>query len=197
MKKVFFKPVALVCLLMIATLNVWASSGAETLIRNTTNKVLNALKADKSQAHRLVENAVLSHFDFERMSKLVLAKNWRRITDDQKISFANEFRGLLIRTYSSALVEAAGKVRTIDYSSVNKGGSPPRAMVSSKVYQSGKAMPIEVDYDMYSHKGQWKVYNVKVGGVSLVNNYRTEFANDINRMGIEGLINKIKNQNRK
>jgi phospholipid transport system substrate-binding protein len=176
---------------------VWASSGAETLIKSTTNEVLNALKADSSQIYSLVEKIVLPHFDFERMSKLVLAKNWRRITDDQKIRFANEFSGLLVRTYSAALVEAAGKVRKFEYSTVDKGSNPPRATVSSKVYQKGKPKPIEVDYDMYSLRGQWKVYNLKVGGVSLVNNYRTEFAKDINKMGIEGLINKLKNKNRK
>lgn len=195
MKQVFFKPVVLVGLLMVATLNVWASSDAETLIKNTTNQVLEALKADSSRIHSLVNKVVLPHFDFERMSKLVLGKHWRRTTKDQQKRFADEFRGLLVRTYSSALVEAAGKVRTIDYSSVDRRGNPPQATVSSKVYQVGKPTPIEVDYDMYYHGGKWKVYNVTVGGVSLVTNYRTEFANDINKIGIEGLIKKIKTRN--
>jgi phospholipid transport system substrate-binding protein len=195
MKQIFFKPFVLVCLLTVATLNVWASSGAETLIRNTTNKVLEKLKADSSQIHGLVDKVVLPHFDFERMSKLVLGKNWRRTTEDQQKRFAKEFRGLLVRTYSSALVEAAGKVRNINYSTQDKGGNPPKAKVSTQVYQKGKSTPIKVDYEMYYHGGKWKVYNITVGGVSLVTNYRNEFANDIRTKGIEGLINKIKNQN--
>jgi len=200
MKQIFFKPFVLVCLLTVATFNVWASttSEAEALIRDTTNKVLNALKADSSRIHGLVNQVVLPNFDFKRMSKLVLGIHWRRITEDQKTRFADEFRGLLVRTYSSALVEAAGKVRTIDYSSRDKKKSPPQATVSTKVYQQGKSTPIKADYDMYYHpnKGKWLVYNITVGGVSLVTNYRNEFANDIRTMGIDGLINKIKNQNK-
>lgn len=196
--KQLFTHIVLAGFLMMGSSSAWASPEAETLIRDNTNEVLEALKADSSQIHALVNDIVLPNFDFVRMSKLVLGKNWRRATDDQKTRFADEFRGLLVRTYSSALVEAAGKVRNIDYSSKDKKKKgPPQTMVYTKVYQRGKPKPIEANYDMYYHDGKWKVYNVTVGGVSLVTNYRTEFANDIKKMGVEGLINKIKNQNTK
>jgi phospholipid transport system substrate-binding protein len=173
--------------------NVWAANAndAKTLIENTTKQVLEALKADPTKTHALVDKVVLAHFDFRKMSRLVLAKNWRKVSRKQKKDFIKEFRGLLIRTYSSALVEAAGKVSKIDYS-VKKRGSK-KAIVKSQVYQQGKATPIKVDYVMYYHKKKkaWKVYNVKVEGVSLVTNYRAEFSNDINKLGIEGLIEKI------
>lgn len=193
--KRFVTSMTLTTLLMVAVTQVWANSAAETLVKNTTDKVLQALKTDSSQVDVLVEKIVLPHFDFHRMSKLVLGKNWKSTTSDQQDRFANEFKGLLIRTYAAALVETAKHVNKIDYNSINQDAK--KATVEAKVYQVGKATPLEVEYAMYFYQGKWQVYNVNVGGVSLVTNYRTEFANDIRTIGIEGLITKIKNQNRK
>jgi phospholipid transport system substrate-binding protein len=184
----------LTTLLMVAVTQVWANNAAETLVKDTTAKVLDALKKDSSQVEVLVEKIVLPNFDFHRMSKLVLGKNWKAITADQQNRFANEFKGLLVRTYAAALVEAAKQVEKIDYTSISQDAK--KATVAAKVYQVGKATPLEVEYAMYYYQNQWQVYNVKVGGVSLVINYRTEFANDIRTKGIEGLINKIQAQNR-
>ena len=181
-------------LMMVAITSVWANSAAETLVKDTTTKVLQALKTDSSQVEMLVEKIVLPHFDFHRMSKLVLGKNWKSTTTDQQDRFANEFKGLLVRTYAAALVETAKQVAKIDYTSISQDAK--KATVEAKVYQIGKATPLEVEYAMYYYRGKWQVYNVNVGGVSLVTNYRTEFTNDIRTMGIEGLINKIKTQNR-
>ncbi len=189
---------SLVAMLMAGAINVnvWAANAndAKELIENSTQQVLEALKADPSKIHALVDKVVLPIFDFRKMSRLVLTKNWRRISRKQKKRFIKEFRGLLVRTYSSALVEAAGKVNKIDYSLIKRGSR--RAIVKSQVYQQGKSKPIKVDYIMYFHrkKHQWKVYNVKVEGVSLVTNYRSEFSRDINTLGIDGLIKKIANK---
>lgn len=190
--------ISLVAMLMAGAINVnvWAANAndAKTLIEKTTKKVLEALKADSTKTHALVDKVVLPHFDFRKMSRLVLAKNWRKLSRKQRRDFIKEFRGLLVRTYSSALVEAAGKVSKIDYSVVKRGSK--KATVKSQVYQQGKPTPIKVDYVMYYHKKKraWKVYNVKVEGVSLVTNYRTEFSNDIKKLGIKGLIEKIANK---
>jgi phospholipid transport system substrate-binding protein len=192
--KRFVTSMTLTTLLMVAVTQVWANSAAETLVKDTTDKVLQALKTDSSQVDVLVEKIVLPHFDFHRMSKLVLGKNWKSTTSDQQDRFANEFKGLLIRTYAAALVETSKHVNKIDYASINQDAK--KATVEAKVYQVGKATPLEVEYAMYFYQGKWQVYNVNVGGVSLVTNYRTEFANDIRTIGIEGLITKIKNQNR-
>jgi phospholipid transport system substrate-binding protein len=185
--------ISLIAMLMAGAVNVWAASAndAKTLIENTTKQVLEALKADSTKTHALVDKVVFPHFDFRKMSRLVLAKNWRKVSRQEKKRFIKEFRGLLIRTYSSALVEAAGKVSEIDYSAVKRGST--KATIKSKVYRQGKSTPIMVDYVMYFHKKkkEWKVYNVKVEGVSLVTNYRTEFSNDIKKLGITGLIEKI------
>ncbi|MDM8557653.1 ABC transporter substrate-binding protein [Candidatus Parabeggiatoa sp. HSG14] len=193
--------VTLMGVLMLSTLNVWATSAkdAEALIKTTTADVLEALKADSSKAHSLVENVVLSHFDFRKMSRLVLGKHWRKANRNQKTRFSDEFRYLLINTYSTALVEAAGKVEKIDYLSKDTGmmgkkKPKPTASVSAKVYQKGKSSPIEVDYSMYFQpkKEKWKVYNLSVGGVSLVTNYRKEFSGKIKAKKIKGLIKEMR-----
>ena len=91
--KRFVASMTLTTLLMVVVTQVWASSAAETLVKETTDKVLQALKADSSQVNTLVEKIVLPHFDFHRMSKLVLGKNWKATTADQQNRFANEFKG--------------------------------------------------------------------------------------------------------
>lgn len=190
---------ALFAILMVSMLNVWAANSAlaQILIENTTNRVLEVLKVDSSssQIYSLVDEVVLPHFDFIRMSRLVLGKNWRLANPIQKRRFVNEFRELLIRTYSEALIEAAKKIDRIYYSRRNRGAK--KTMIRSRVYQKGNSRPIEVHYSMYFYKNKWMVYNVAIGGVSLVINYRKEFANDFRTIGMDGLINKIKNQNQK
>jgi len=172
--------------------NTWAvdTSAAESLIKTTTDDVLADPDrlADHAEAGKLVDKV----FSFSKMSKLVLGKNWKKINDSQKQRFVDAFRGLLIRTYSKALMEAAGKVKKIKYSSreTNEG----RVKVSAEVHQTDSSDKIDIDYDMYESNDGWKVYNVSVGGVSLVTNYRSEFATDFKNMGIDGLINKIENQ---
>jgi phospholipid transport system substrate-binding protein len=180
---------------MVAALNVWAAHPAQARIENATDKVLKALRADSSQIYTLVDKVVLPLFDFARMSKLVLGKNWKRANRDQKIRFVKAFRDLLVRTYAMGLVEAAGQIDRIEYSS--RARSSKRATVRSKVYQKGIATPIDVNYSMYYYGGKWKVYNVSIGGVSLVTTYRTEFTNDIRTMGMNGLINKLEKKSRK
>ncbi len=180
----------------VVNVNVLAANAndAKILIENTTTQVLEALKADTTKIHALVDKVVLPLFDFRKMSRLVLAKNWRKLSRKQRKRFVKEFRGLLVRTYSTALVQAAGKVSKIEYS-VKKRGSK-KATVKSEVFQQGNSTPIKVDYVMYYNKKKhaWKVYNLKAEGVSLVTNYRSEFSNDIRKLGVNGLINKIANK---
>jgi phospholipid transport system substrate-binding protein len=191
--------VTFVWALMFLAFNAYADCGtpadAEALVSKTTDKVLEALKADSSEIYALVDKIVLPHFDFVKMSRSVLGKNWHKFSLDQKKKFVTEFRGLLVRTYSAALVEAAGKVDRIEYSSEDiSTEKTQKASVSAKVYQKGKPSPINADYFMYCNKDdEWKAYNIKVAGVNLVNNYRSEFASDIDKIGIDGLIDKIKN----
>jgi phospholipid transport system substrate-binding protein len=180
--------IAFVCMLGVLPIdnNAYASS-AEEVIRTTTNEVLanpNKLK-NEAEALKLVDDV----FSFYLMSRSVLAKHWKKVSKKQKKCFINAFRGLLVRTYSNALIEAAGKVEKVEYSTNVKGN---KATVHARIFQKGKN-PIKVKYKMKKSKrdGKWKAYNVIVGGVSLVNNYRSEFSNDIRTIGIDKLIDKI------
>ncbi len=185
--KQIFTTIAIVCMLGVLPIdnNAYASS-AEDVIRTTTKKVLknpNRLR-NETTALKLVNKV----FNFQRMSRSVLGKNWKKVSRNQKKRFIKAFRGLLIRTYSNALIEAAGKVKKVEYDTSVKGN---KATVRTRVYQKGKATPIKVNYKMRKYRGKWKAYNVIVGGVSLVNNYRSEFSNDFKTIGIKKLINKI------
>jgi phospholipid transport system substrate-binding protein len=128
------------------------------------------------------------------MSALVLSKHWKKATATQKTAFATEFRHLLVRTYSTALVEVAQKINKDDIKYSSKPKSKGRCQISTNVKNASTS--IKVDYAMYYKKGKWKVYNVIVEGVSLVTNYRDEFSQDVRKKGMDGLIAKIKNKNK-
>ncbi len=196
-----FAGMALMCVLMVSGQSVWAAASAETVIQRTTERVLNNPYLLKNP--KLVKGIVKGVFDFRKMSRLVLGKNWRlpkikKLKEKRRLRkrFTRAFRDLLIRTYSNALAEAAGMVKNIKYSSTRKNAKI--TTVHSKVYRKNNSAPVNIDYVMYKRKSRskWKVYNVIVEGVSLVTTYRTEFGRDIRRIGIKGLIKKIKRKNR-
>jgi phospholipid transport system substrate-binding protein len=188
----FFASVAFIAMLLVAAQSVWAAADvndAEALIKDTTDQMLAALKDNPSNVYDLVENIILPKFNFQTMSKLVLRSDWRTATRQQKIDFIKAFRELLVRTYSTALVDAAGKVSRIDYSSQKT--SSKKAMVYTKVYRTDQATPIKADYAMYYKDDKWQVYNVTVGGVSLVTTYRNEFAGYLRAGGMDYLIQMV------
>jgi phospholipid transport system substrate-binding protein len=190
-----FAGMALMCVLMVSGQSVWAAS-AETVIKRTTERVLNNPYLLKNSV--AVKNIVKGVFDFRKMSRLVLGKNWRRAKKAERTRFIKAFRQLLIRTYSNALVEIAGMVQNIEYSSTRRKTNKGIIIttVHTKVYiKKNKFPPVKIAYVMHEEDG-WKVYNVKVKGVSLVTTYRREFRRYIRRIGINGLIRKINRKNR-
>lgn len=184
-------------IMMGLMVNVFAGSDiadAEALIKKSTVEVLQALQADSSKIHALVDKVVLPNFDFHKMSELVLGKHWKSANESQQSAFAVEFRHLLVRTYSTALIEVAKKVNKDDIKYSSKKTSKTRCQVSTNVKNASTS--IRVDYAMYNKQGNWQVYNVTVEGVSLVTNYRDEFSRDVADKGMDGLIAKIKNKNK-
>lgn len=189
--------------LAISATPSWASAAspfdeAQALVKDTTDKMLSALRAESKkgnlksnphQVYQLVDQIVLPHFDFERMSMFVLGKNWKMASADQKKRFTKEFRDLLVRTYATALVESAVEGVKVEYLPIraNPGDNP--ITLKAKVHYNGKIL--NVDYGMYEKGGVWKVWNISTEGVSLVENYRTEFNNDISKDGMDALIEKI------
>lgn len=190
---------------MLMTFTSWAASvdEAQAVIKQTTDKMLAALTREKEnlkknpkRVYALVDEIVLPIFDFDRMSKYVLGKNWKKANEKQQKRFTEAFRDLLVRTYSTALVEAANEGVKVTYKPVR--GKESKLITLNTIVQQGSNKPITVDYAMYNlpKTEKWKVYNVTVGGVSLVTNYRKEFARDINSIGMDGLIKKIEDENK-
>lgn len=170
----------------------------DVLVRDTSKEVLEIVKNDKDiQTDRkklldLVETKILPHFDFTRITRLAVGKNWRTATPEQRQSLVKEFRTLLVRTYSSALTKY--KDQTYEVKTADIKGDD--ATVRVEINQPG-AQPITIDYSLEKTPEGWKVYDVVVAGISLVTSYRSTFDSEINRSGIDGLIKTLMDKNEK
>jgi phospholipid transport system substrate-binding protein len=153
------------------------------------------LETNPDKIYELVESILMPHFDFEKMSKLALGKNWRAANDEQRVRFIEEFRLLLIRTYSTAMLEYTDE--EIRFLPFRDDLSRKRVTVPMEVLQAaGPSIPMALS--LYQNKDDaWKVYDVKIDGISLVTNYRSSFANEIRNGGMEQLINNLAERNAK
>jgi len=174
----------------------------QELVKTSTEKMLQALQDNKQELienpdaiYPLVVNIVMPNFDFEKMSKLALGKNWRTATADQKKRFTEEFRLLLVRTYSTALLEYTGEeVRFLPFQGDLK---KKKVKVETEVIQAG-GPAIPMTFSMYLTKTLgWKVYDVKIDGISLVTNYRSTFGSEIRTNGMDKLIEDLASRNEK
>ena len=170
----------------------------DVLARTTTQEVLTILKQDKelqngnlTKVYQLVEAKVLPNFDFNRMTQLALGKHWPRATAKQKQSLVNEFRNLLVRTYSGSLTAFTNQ--TVEFKPLTMKPDDTDVTVRSEIRQPG-GQPIPINYSMYKTAFGWKVYDVTIDGVSLVTNYRASFSNTIRQSGIDGLIKAMADQ---
>lgn len=177
--------------------------GVETkpdeLIRTTTSEVIalvsrdSALDAGQAAATaRMVEARVLPHFDFRRMTQLAVGRDWQRASEPQREALIDGFRSLLVRTYSTALGQV--KNRSVEVKPP-LAAAPDEATVKTVVRGPGSAAPVALDYRMHRTGDGWKVYDVALEGVSLVTTYRSTFAEEIQRGGIEGLIDRLARRN--
>ncbi len=141
----------------------------------------------------IIDTKVSPHFNVTRMTALAMGKNWSKATPEQQKKLTDEFRGLLIRTYSSAL--ANYKDNTIDYKPLRAKPEDNEVVVRTQVLQTGSS-PVPIDYSMMKTNDGWKAYDVVVGGVSLVTNYRDEFNQTIRDSGVDGLIKVLADKNK-
>ena len=169
-------------------------------VKNITMEVIGIVKQDKDiQAGNskkiadLVETRILPHFDFARMTQIAVAVNWRRATPDQQKMLTEEFKTLLVRTYSNAL--SLYRDQVIDFRPLRMRPGDAEVTVKSDIRQKG-AQPVTLDYDMEKTPTGWKVFDVKVSGVSLITNYREDFAAQVRESGIDGLIKVLISKNR-
>ncbi len=190
-----------------ATLALSASFGAaaqqpgapDVLVKNVTLEVVDLIAKDKdiragnrTKLIGLVEAKVLPHFNFTSMTALAVGQNWRKASGEQKARLTEEFKTLLVRTYASAL--AAYSEQKFDFRPLRAKPTDTDVTVQVRVLQPG-AQPVPIDYSMEKTAAGWKVYDVMVGGVSLVANYRTEFSNVVRASGIDGLIKDLAAKN--
>lgn len=170
------------------------SVAPDVLVQEVTEDVLaiirsdeNIQQGDKQKLNELIEARVLPHFDFNRMTGLAVGRDWKNATPDQKAKLAKEFQTLLVRTYSNALITYRNQ--KIDYRPFRKPApGTTEVTVRTQVRQPGAAQPIDLDYSLLQQGDTWKVFDVVVGGISLVTNYRDTFSQKIRSDGIDGLI---------
>ena len=170
----------------------------DALVKSVTEEVVGIIQKDIKDGDRrkliaLIETKVLPHFNFQAMTASAVGRNWDKATPEQKTRLNEEFRTLLVRTYSSAL--AAYSNQKFDYRPLRAKPTDTDVTVNVRVMQSG-AQPVTIDYDMEKRPSGWKVWDVRVGGISLVANYRTEFDTQIRDNGVDGLIKALQTKNR-
>jgi phospholipid transport system substrate-binding protein len=172
----------------------------DALVKTVTQDVIAIVKQDKEiqagdrkKTIALVEEKVLPHFNFTRMTALAMGANWRKATPEQQQALVNEFRTLLVRTYSTAL--SAYRNQVIEVKPLRAKPGDTEVVVRSEVKQSGTE-PVTIDYSMEQTPNSWKVYDVTVAGVSLVTTYRDTFANEVRNVGVDGLIKALAEKNR-
>jgi len=172
----------------------------DALVRNVTQEVVAVIKQDKDiqagdqrKTIALVEEKVLPHFNFTRMTALAVGANWRKATPEQQKVIVEQFRTLLVRTYSSAL--SAYRNQVIEVKAPRGKHGDAEVVVRSEVKQPG-AEAVTIDYSMEKTSGSWKVYDISVAGVSLVTTYRDTFATEVRQTGIDGLIKSLAEKNR-
>jgi phospholipid transport system substrate-binding protein len=189
----------------VAGLILAGSAGAQemapdALVKSVTEEVLDIVRKDKDiqsgnhkKAIDLVEAKVLPNFNFTRMTQLAMARDWRQATPAQQKTLVDEFHTLLVRTYSKALTEY--KNQTIDYKPFKMQPADTDAKVRTEIKQPG-GKPIQLDYYLEKQDKNWKVYDIEVGGISLITNYRESFAAEVRNTGIDGLIKSLQAKNK-
>jgi phospholipid transport system substrate-binding protein len=171
----------------------------DVLVRQTSEELLAIVRSDKeiragnvTRAMQLIEEKVAPHFDFLRMTRLAVGRPWREATAEQRDALAKEFRTLLVRSYAAAFT-AFGIA--VEYKPFKMSPGEEETVVQTLIKLPGGAPPVTVDYDMASTPDGWKVFDVRVGGASLIINYRNLFAQEIQNGGIDGLVKSLVDKN--
>jgi phospholipid transport system substrate-binding protein len=193
-----FRYIAGIAFAFIAA-SAMAQEAPDALVKRVSQEVLGIIKSDpkvqagdQARIREVVETKLLPYFDFERITALAMGRNWNKATPEQKAQLVEQFRQLLVRTYSGALTQY--RDQTMDYKPLRADPNATEVTVRTEVVRQGQA-PVPIDYSMAKNNPSWKVYDVIVGGVSLVTNYRDEFNEQIKSGGVEGLIKTLQAKN--
>ena len=185
--------------LLVAPYARAADEAPDALIKRVSAEVLDNIKLDKSvqagdmtKVISLVDSQIMPNVNFVRMTASAVGRNWRQATPEQQKRLQDEFKILLVRTYSGALVQV--KEQTVNVKPLRAAAADTEVVVRTEVL--GRGEPIQLDYRMEKVATGWKIYDLNVLGVWLVETYRTQFAQEINAKGIDGLIASLSERNK-
>ena len=182
---------------------VWAADEApDAFVRRFTSEMIDLVRNDKmikagdmNYIASVVDARVIPHLNFQRMTASAVGPGWRQTTPEQKNRLQEEFKILLVRTYSGALTQISDQAVTVK--PLRGAATDAEVLVRSEL--KGRGDPIQLDYRLEKTPGQgagWKIYNLNVMGIWLIDTYRSQFAEEINAKGIDGLINTLAERNR-
>lgn len=200
MKKLVGVLAALCCLAFAPVQAQQGTLAPDALAKSVTDDVLAVLRADKEiqsgnlgKVVELVEKKVLPHFDFTRMTQLAVGRHWQQASPEQQKALVAEFRALLVQTYAATF--AAYRDQKIEYRPLRMEPAETDVVVKSLINQSG-GKPVTVDYKMRKADSGWKVYDVVVGDLSLVQTYRGTFSSEVQKGGVDGLVKALADKNK-
>ena len=177
-----------------------AQEAPDAMVKRVSQDVLATIRSDpliqagnEARIREVIEVKLVPNFDFTRMTALAMGKNWRAATPEQQKRVTDEFKTLLVRTYSSALSKYRDE--TIDYKPLRMNPGDTDVTVRTLVMKSG-GQPVQIDYNLAKATDGWKVFDVVIGGVSLVTNYRDEFNDQVRNGGVDGLVKTLSDRNR-
>jgi len=191
---------SLIAALWLSTAFAQALEAPDVLVKRVAEDTLAAIRADKelqagnpAKVKELIETKLVPYFDTTRMTALAMGRNWRAASPEQQKALSEQFKTLLIRTYSNALTNY--RDNTMTYRPLRTNPGDEDVVVRTEVTRTGQA-PIPIDYSMEKTPGGWKCYDVVVAGVSLVTNYRDEFNDIVKSSGVDGLIKTLTDKNK-
>ena len=191
---------AVLVLTVAPSVHAQAAVAPDALVRQISTEVIDTVKADKdiqagnlNKIIALVDAKVMPHVNFQRMTAIAVGRVWRTATPEQQKRLLDEFKTLLVRTYSGALTQV--KDQTVQLKPMRGAADDPEVVVRTEV--KGKGEPIQLDYRLEKAGTDWKIYDVNVMGVWLVDQYRNSFATEINANGVDGLIKSLADKNAK
>lgn len=196
------KPLVLLVLLIGLLTPVYsgaAEGSAEDTVRQVTQAFYQSLSekqangaAGPDDVRGLIQSILIPHVDFKAMSAWVLGRYWRQASVDQRQHFVAAFRTLLVNSYLSSVQLVS--LDQIHYLPERKADKPGRAVVRTEIRKPGEA-PVSIDYYVHLREGQWKVYDIHIEGISLISNYRSSFASEIRRRGLDAVIADLEKKN--
>jgi phospholipid transport system substrate-binding protein len=185
--------------MLLLVSRAYAQEAPDALVKRVSEETLQIVKTDpkvqagdRDRIRDVIDTKLAPHFDFERMTALAVGRGWRTATPEQQKQLVDQFRMLLSRTYSNAFVQY--KDQTINYKPLKLDPAATDTTVRTEIVRPGQA-PVQIDYSLGKKGNEWKAYDVLVGGVSLVTNYRDEFSAQIQQGGIDGLIKSLQAKN--